>query len=48
LVVQTVTSDLQLSMHFCLSRLASDAFEETAANSGRAAISKAAIKMARA
>jgi hypothetical protein len=43
LVVQVVTSILQSSKHCCLSRLASDASQETAANSG-----KAATKMARA
>jgi hypothetical protein len=43
LVVQVVTSILQSSKHCCLSRLASDASQETAANSG-----EAATKMARA
>jgi hypothetical protein len=43
LVVQVVASALQSSMHCCLSRLASDASQESAANSG-----KAATKMARA
>jgi hypothetical protein len=43
LVVQVVAAALQSSMHCCLSRLASDASQEAAANSG-----KAATKMARA
>jgi hypothetical protein len=43
LVVQVVASALQLSMHCCRSRLASDASQETAASSG-----KAATRMARA
>jgi hypothetical protein len=48
LVVQVVASALQSSMHFCLSRLASDGWEETAADSGKTATKMAAIDMARA
>jgi len=41
MVVQVVTSILQLSMHCCLSRLFSDASEATAANSARVGINMA-------